>query len=432
MLDMLAIARNLVARGLSVIPLDHPDDTWVKDLDSVGKARQRTRDAMLRKAKAGHVTGGRVFGYDNVRLETHVERRINETEAAVIRRIFQLAALGHGHRSIAHALNNDGVPAPRPQLGRPVGWAPASVREVLLRPLYRGVIEWDRVRRNGQGKQRKSLANAAPLRIAAPHLRIVAEDVAAKADVIRVDRSERYLRRTNGQLISGSVATHAVKHVLSGLLRCRCGASFEAQSAAYGRRRGGVYVCSAARRKGRAVCTNDLHLPIAETEAAILETVERDLLQADIYAAAVDRATARLQKQTTAPAELTIERDRIAGELANLANAIAAGGDMPAIVAEMRSREARKRELDRVINRDAIDLSTLRATLEAKLADLKRLLRSRPTHGQRVLKSILDGPIAIGEPTAAGVPWSACGSLSAMFGTLSWCVASPTGFEPVF
>src|SRR5215210_4710008 len=32
------------------------------------KARQRTYDAMQRKAKAGHVTGGRVFGYDNLRI----------------------------------------------------------------------------------------------------------------------------------------------------------------------------------------------------------------------------------------------------------------------------------------------------------------------------------------------------------------------------
>ena len=31
------------------------------------KARQRTYDAMLRKVRAGHVTGGRVFGYDNLR-----------------------------------------------------------------------------------------------------------------------------------------------------------------------------------------------------------------------------------------------------------------------------------------------------------------------------------------------------------------------------
>jgi hypothetical protein len=39
---------------------------------------------MIRKARAGHVTGGRVFGYDNVEVlwttgkRSHVERRINE------------------------------------------------------------------------------------------------------------------------------------------------------------------------------------------------------------------------------------------------------------------------------------------------------------------------------------------------------------------
>ncbi len=32
------------------------------------KASQRTHDAMLRKAKALHVTGNKVYGYDNVHL----------------------------------------------------------------------------------------------------------------------------------------------------------------------------------------------------------------------------------------------------------------------------------------------------------------------------------------------------------------------------
>src|ERR671919_1381224 len=34
------------------------------------KARQRTYDAMVRKARALHVTGGEVFGYDNVEVPT--------------------------------------------------------------------------------------------------------------------------------------------------------------------------------------------------------------------------------------------------------------------------------------------------------------------------------------------------------------------------
>src|SRR6185295_11033796 len=66
------------------------------------KARQRTYDAMLRKAKAGHVTGGRVFGYDNVDVlgatgeRSHVVRRINEAEAAVVREIFGHYIAGAG------------------------------------------------------------------------------------------------------------------------------------------------------------------------------------------------------------------------------------------------------------------------------------------------------------------------------------------------
>ena len=99
------------------------------------KAGLRVYDAMRRKARAGHVTGGRVFGYDNVEVldadgqRSHVERRINEAEAAVVRRIFEMCAAGAGLTRITKTLNADGVPAPRPQQGRPRGWAPSTVRD---------------------------------------------------------------------------------------------------------------------------------------------------------------------------------------------------------------------------------------------------------------------------------------------------------------
>src|SRR5262249_55326063 len=124
------------------------------------KASQRTADAMRRKAEAGHVTGGRVFGYDNVNIfeeapgsdgrkrRLYVERRINDAEATVVRRVFQLCAEGRGVRSIAIALNNAGALAPHPRRqGRSRSWAPSSVREVLYRPLYRGVIEWNKTKK---------------------------------------------------------------------------------------------------------------------------------------------------------------------------------------------------------------------------------------------------------------------------------------------
>ena len=50
---------------------------------------------MHRKAERGYVTGGRVFGYDNVRTASgHVEREVNAGEAAVVHRIFDLCVKG--------------------------------------------------------------------------------------------------------------------------------------------------------------------------------------------------------------------------------------------------------------------------------------------------------------------------------------------------
>ena len=118
------------------------------------KARQRATDVSFRKARAGHVTGGKVFGYDNVRLEAgHVERRINPSEAGVVRQIFELAAHGHGCKHIAYLLNEQHVPTPRAQRGRPSGWDQGTIRAVLERPLYQGVIEYGRTqKRNSFGR----------------------------------------------------------------------------------------------------------------------------------------------------------------------------------------------------------------------------------------------------------------------------------------
>src|SRR5207248_135224 len=50
------------------------------------QVRKHTRSAMRQKAEAGYVTGGKLFGYDNVRIgKGQSERRINGTEAEVIR-----------------------------------------------------------------------------------------------------------------------------------------------------------------------------------------------------------------------------------------------------------------------------------------------------------------------------------------------------------
>jgi DNA invertase Pin-like site-specific DNA recombinase len=99
---------------------------------------QRTHDAMLRKAKALYVTGCKVFGYDNVdvygdernpdgeRKRLHVVRRVNETEAAVVRTIYERYASGMGGlRSLAKDLNAEGV---LPPWGHRRGWDSSCIR----------------------------------------------------------------------------------------------------------------------------------------------------------------------------------------------------------------------------------------------------------------------------------------------------------------
>jgi DNA invertase Pin-like site-specific DNA recombinase len=95
-------------------------------------AQARTREAMRSRAERGHVAGGKVYGYRNVRTE-HVAREIVEAEAEVIRRIFREIAAGRGYARVAQGLNADAVPAPQ---GR--RWAMTCVREMVFRPLYRG------------------------------------------------------------------------------------------------------------------------------------------------------------------------------------------------------------------------------------------------------------------------------------------------------
>ena len=94
------------------------------------RAKQRTYDAMLRKAKAGHVTGGKVFGYDNREMlsaeghRLHVVRVVNQQEAAIIRK-FTTCMLAVW---VLPVLPNVSMPNRSPPL--------AKVAEAGLRQLY--------------------------------------------------------------------------------------------------------------------------------------------------------------------------------------------------------------------------------------------------------------------------------------------------------
>lgn len=364
------------------------------------RARQRTFDALERKARAGHVTGGRVFGYDNVevlgepdgagqRKRQFVQRVISPKEAEVVTTIFDMFVRQRlGLPTIADRLNAEGLPSPRAQRGRPNGWAPSSIREVLRRPLYRAEIVWGQTRKrtpHGTVRQRPRPENEW-IRIPAPDLRVV-DDATWFAAQAR-------FRTLASPALAGP--KHA-KYLLVGLMRCTCGSGFEVLSWKSGRGRKYQYGCAAHRRKGASICANNLRMPLAVAEDAVLRSVATYLLEPSIVQDAIERAVAELapDERQTKTAALEAELMQVRAELARLAEAIAAaGGEVSALVQAIQAREARRRELESQIHAERqpviqFDRQAVRRALRTQLRDWRSQLRGTPETSRLALKALI-------------------------------------------
>jgi len=114
----------------------------------------KTRRGLVGRVKDGKSGGGLCFGYDVVRRmdadgdPMRGERTINETEAAVVRRIFRSYSEGKSSRTIALELNREGVAGP--QGGE---WGPSTIHGnptrgtgIINNELYVGRLVWNRLR----------------------------------------------------------------------------------------------------------------------------------------------------------------------------------------------------------------------------------------------------------------------------------------------
>lgn len=421
------------------------------------KARQRTYDALARKAQAGHVTGGRVFGYDNVevlgapdesgrQVRQRVERRINDAEAAVVRRIFALCAEGVGKSRIAKILNAEGARAPRSQRGRPRAWAPSSVHEVLQRPLYRGEIVWNRTRKRNQWGRVAPVdrPEASWLRQPAAHLRIVPEDLWNAAHARLSESRARYLEATGGRTW-GRPRDLESKYLLSGLARCGvCGGGLIVRSRSHGRRRAFLYACGSYHQRGPSVCSNRAQLPICEVDRLVLDELDA-LMTPAVLAEAVETAL-RMAAAGPGP-EAVSERAAdelrdVETEIARLTEAIAAGGALGSLVAALKARTGRAEALREEIRQSSAreplpSTEVFRAGLEARATEWRAVLAGQVSEARQLLRKILAGPIVVMPERREVEGWAVKGAAALdrviPGGNVSpRYLASPTGFEPVF
>ena len=83
--------------------IENPTDKLLyqvqSSLDEMERTRgcQRATDAYELRRRQGYVTGGKLFGYRNVRLENgFVDREVYEPEARVVRDVYRRYAEGRG------------------------------------------------------------------------------------------------------------------------------------------------------------------------------------------------------------------------------------------------------------------------------------------------------------------------------------------------
>ena len=414
------------------------------------RAQQRTADAMLRKARAGHVVGGRVFGYDNLEIQApdghrlHVVRQVNVEQAAVVRRIFALCAKGQGFTRIAKALNEDGVTPPR----RASGWAPTTVREIFLRPLYRGEVVWNKQRKRDRWGVKKYLARPEGewLHLDAPELRIVREDLWQAA--------HRRLDTTRALYATGGRATDRPdqeQYLLSGLATCAtCGGSLVAFTRDYKRagQRGRFYGCNYNHKRGAKVCANRLLIRQERLDRVVLDAIA-EALDERLLERAVAKALQR-PRQQRAPdrtkhrqAAIRAELPLLEARMRTLVEEICAGYATDTLRAELGAAEQRKKalvgELEALTGRRqaaaSLDVERLRRELLRHAAEIRTLLGQDIPRARKILRRLLVGRLeceAFEEGQRVGYRFKARGSYASLLpAALSTPeVVTPAGFEP--
>ena len=159
----------------------------------------------------GYSVGGRCYGYTAIPAMATSENtiagvrlEIQDSEAVVVRRIYQLYADGMNAPDIADLLNAEGIAAPgRPGYAVRSLWNSRSIFRVLRNQLYRGVVVWNRTKRVRNPTTGRIVSRQNPeaevLWHTVPHLRIVDATLEQAVDLRLSNVGKRIPRRYNAE-----------------------------------------------------------------------------------------------------------------------------------------------------------------------------------------------------------------------------------------
>jgi site-specific DNA recombinase len=345
------------------------DSMYVKEL------AKKTHRGLESRALQGLHTGGVCYGYSAVAVDDAGSKRwvINEDEARIVRRIFEIFASGMSLEKVARALNADLIPPPRQKSpSKQAAWCCSAVRAMLKRSQYVGDVVWNRcVFKKVPGtNQRRSRPRPESewVKRSAPELAIVSRELwdAVQSHFQSVRKNSGNRMRLG--LLSSNLTN---RYLFSGLLKCgKCGSQLIIGTGG-GRKR--KYVCSGF--KSRGICSNNLYIPQEEVERVLLANFQNDLLQPESLHYAIEefgnQLRARLESVSGDIAQWRLRKDRLEREVRNLTAAIAESGHSKAILGEIAVRE---QELGAITDRL---LSSTASSIESRISELRRIVEQK-------------------------------------------------------
>jgi site-specific DNA recombinase len=245
---------------------------------------QKVRRGLEGRVRQGRSGGGLCFGYDVVREHdargepVHGGRSINETEAAIVRRVFSEFAAGKSPRRIAVQLNRDHTRGPRGGEwdASTINGNAARGTGILNNELYIGRIVWNRLRyiKDPDTGKRISRLNEPDCWIVqgVPELRIVPQHL---WETVK-ERQQTLKRDTRPDVREKPFwAQQRPRFLITGLAKCgECGSSYVKISA-------NLFGCAAARNRG--TCSNRLNIRVETLEEMILDGLRTRLMEPDLF-----------------------------------------------------------------------------------------------------------------------------------------------------
>jgi site-specific DNA recombinase len=195
--------------------------------------RERTAGGRQQRASQGHwACGPTPYGY---RSDEHKRLVVEESEAAVVRAIFESYLKGSTIGDTVRRLQAEGAPAPK----GPGQWGKPLVRHILSNQVYIGVLQYGRWKANPRhgrdaGAPRLLKAEVPSVKLEGAVPAIIDE---ATFWTVQKLKEERDARKTK---VSGRA--YSSQWLLSGIAKCaKCGASLAARAPRKGRQ--GFYYC---------------------------------------------------------------------------------------------------------------------------------------------------------------------------------------------